>query len=128
MIRCSIEIDRPPHDVFAYVEELDRHKELQAIGAFVLAGGCTKTRINKVAEMIRAARGYRWVAIYKIVKKEFVILAQTGDDTFPAWSADGGSLAYVSTGAFFELSLKDLSIRTLASGDNFFFGDITWLK
>jgi Tol biopolymer transport system component len=55
-------------------------------------------------------------------------LAQTGDDTFPAWSADGGNLAYVSTGAFFELSLKDFSVRTLASGDNFFFGDITWLK
>jgi len=55
-------------------------------------------------------------------------LAQTGDDTFPAWSLDGSTIAYVSTGAFFSLSMKDLSIRTLASGDNFFFGDITWLK
>ena len=55
-------------------------------------------------------------------------LAQTGDDTFPAWSVDGSSLAYVSTGAFFQLTMKDLSIKTLASGDNFFFGDITWLK
>jgi len=55
-------------------------------------------------------------------------LAQTGDDTFPAWSLDGSSLAYVSTGAFFQMSLKDGAIKTLASGDNFFFGDITWLK
>jgi Tol biopolymer transport system component len=55
-------------------------------------------------------------------------LAQTGDDTFPAWSADGSSLAYVSTGAFFQLTMKDLAIKTLASGDNFFFGDIAWLK
>jgi Tol biopolymer transport system component len=55
-------------------------------------------------------------------------LAQTGDDTFPAWSVDGSSLAYVSTGAFFQMSMKDFSIKTLASGDNFFFGDITWLK
>jgi Tol biopolymer transport system component len=55
-------------------------------------------------------------------------LAQTGDDTFPAWSLDGSNIAYVSTGAFFELSMKDFSIKTLASGDNFFFGDITWLK
>ena len=54
-------------------------------------------------------------------------LAQTGDDTFPAWSLDGSRLAYVSTGAFFELSMKDFSIKTLASGQNFFFGDITWL-
>ncbi len=55
-------------------------------------------------------------------------LAQTGDDTFPAWSIAGSSLAYVSTGAFFAISMKDFSIKTLASGDNFFFGDITWLK
>ena len=55
-------------------------------------------------------------------------LAQTGDDTFPAWSLDGTSLAFVSTGAFFQQSMKDQSIKTLASGDNFFFGDITWLK
>ena len=55
-------------------------------------------------------------------------LAQTGDDTFPAWSVDGSSLAYVSTGAFFQLSMKDFAIKTLASGDSFFFGDITWLK
>ena len=29
MIRSSIEIDRPPADVFAYVEQLDRHGEWQ---------------------------------------------------------------------------------------------------
>jgi Tol biopolymer transport system component len=55
-------------------------------------------------------------------------LAQTGDDTFPAWSLDGTRIAYVSTGAFFVLSLKDGSIKTIASGENFFFGDIVWLK
>ena len=55
-------------------------------------------------------------------------LAQTGDDTFPAWSLDGSRIAYVSTGGFFEMSMSDLSIKTLASGQNFFFGDIAWLK
>jgi len=55
-------------------------------------------------------------------------LAQTGDDTFPAWSLDGSNLAYVSTGAFFQMPMKDFAVKTLASGDNFFFGDITWLK
>ena len=55
-------------------------------------------------------------------------LTQTGDDTFPAWSLDGSRLAYVSTGGFFELAMKDFSIKTLASGQNFFFGDIAWLK
>ncbi len=55
-------------------------------------------------------------------------LAQTGDDTFPAWSLTGSDLAFVSTGAFFGLSMRDFAVRTLASGDNFFFGDITWLK
>ncbi len=55
-------------------------------------------------------------------------LTQTGDDTFPAWSLDGTRIAYVSTGGFFEMSMSDFSIKTLASGQNFFFGDITWLK
>ncbi|HEY6111019.1 MAG TPA: GAF domain-containing protein, partial [Chthoniobacterales bacterium] len=55
-------------------------KKLQEIGGFVLASGCKKKDLKKVAEMIRAARDYRWVAIYKIVKDEFVILAGTGDE------------------------------------------------
>ena len=55
-------------------------KKLQEIGAFALAGGCTKKRIREVLELIRAARDYRWVGIYKIVNKDFVILAGTGDE------------------------------------------------
>jgi len=30
--------------------------------------------------MIRAARDYRWMAIYKIIKDEFVILAESGNE------------------------------------------------
>jgi GAF domain-containing protein len=55
-------------------------KTLQEIGGFVLAGGCTAKRITQVTEMIRAARAYRWVGVYKVTKKEFVILAGTGDE------------------------------------------------
>jgi L-methionine (R)-S-oxide reductase len=55
-------------------------KKLQEIGAFALAGGCTRKRMKQLAEMIRAARGYRWLAVYKIVKDEFVILAGTGNE------------------------------------------------
>jgi putative methionine-R-sulfoxide reductase with GAF domain len=55
-------------------------KKLQEIGAFALAGGCARKRMKQLVEMIRAARHYRWVAVYKIVKDEFVILADTGDD------------------------------------------------
>src|SRR5260370_20869583 len=55
-------------------------KKLQDIGAFVLASGCTKKTIKQVAEMVRAARDYRFIAIYKIVKDEFVILAGTGNE------------------------------------------------
>jgi GAF domain-containing protein len=58
----------------------DTVKTLQEIGAFILAGGCAKKRVKEVVEMIRAARGYRWVAIYKVTKKEFVILTETGDE------------------------------------------------
>lgn len=55
-------------------------KHLQEIGAFVLAGGCTKSRIKQVAEMIRDARDYRWVGIYKVNKQEFVALTGTGNE------------------------------------------------
>ncbi len=55
-------------------------KNLQAIGAFALAGGCTPKRLTQLVEMIRAARNYRWVGVYKIVKSDFVILAETGDE------------------------------------------------
>jgi len=58
----------------------DTLKKLQDIGAYVLASGCTKKSIKQVAEMIRAARNYRFIAIYKIVNKEFVILAGTGNE------------------------------------------------
>src|SRR5437763_13184883 len=55
-------------------------KKLQEIGAFALAGGCTKKRMKQLVEMIRSARDYRWLAVYKIVKDEFVILAGTGNE------------------------------------------------
>src|SRR5436853_6592997 len=58
----------------------DTLKKLQDIGAYVLASGCTKKSIKQVAEMIRGVRDYRFIAIYKIVKDEFVILAGTGDE------------------------------------------------
>jgi L-methionine (R)-S-oxide reductase len=55
-------------------------KKLQEIGAFALAGGCTKKRMKQLVEMIREARDYRWLAVYKILKDEFVILAATGGE------------------------------------------------
>src|SRR2546428_5714943 len=55
-------------------------KKLQDIGGFVLASGCTKKTIKQVAEMIRAARDYRFIAIYKVLNNEFVILAGTGKE------------------------------------------------
>src|SRR5207249_10711542 len=58
----------------------DTLKKLQDIGGFVLASGCTKKSLKQVTEMIRAARDYRFIAIYKIVNDEFVILAGTGKE------------------------------------------------
>jgi L-methionine (R)-S-oxide reductase len=67
-------------------------KQLQDLGAFVLAGGCGAKQIKKVTEMIRAARNYRWVGIYKCTPKEFVILAGTGDEppTYPRFPVTQG--------------------------------------
>jgi GAF domain-containing protein len=67
-------------------------KKLQEIGAFALAGGCTRKRMKQLVEMIRAARDYRWLAVYKIVKDEFVILAGTGGEppTYPRFPVTQG--------------------------------------
>ena len=36
--------------------------------------------MKQFVEMIRSARDYRWVGVYKIVNKDFVILAGSGDE------------------------------------------------
>jgi GAF domain-containing protein len=58
-------------------------KQLQELGAFVLANGCNKPGLMKAAELLRQERSYRWVAIYKVTKKEFVALAWTGKEPLP---------------------------------------------
>jgi Tol biopolymer transport system component len=55
-------------------------------------------------------------------------VVQTSDDVVPAWSPDGTQVAYVGTGAFFVLTLANGNLRTLAQGQDFFFGDLVWPK
>jgi Tol biopolymer transport system component len=55
-------------------------------------------------------------------------VTQTVDDVAPAWSADGARLAYVGTGAFFVVTMADQSVKTCAQGQDFFFGDVLWLR
>jgi hypothetical protein len=55
-------------------------------------------------------------------------IVQTMDDVVPAWSPDGSQIAYVGTGAFFALTVASGNLRTLAQGQDFFFGDLLWLK
>lgn len=67
-------------------------KKLQELGGFVLASGCTRKSIKQAAEMIRVARDYRWVGIYKIVKNEFIVLTGTGNEppTYPRFPITQG--------------------------------------
>src|SRR5436189_94912 len=67
-------------------------KSLQEIGGFALAGGCTRKRMKQLVQMIRIARGYRWVDVYKIIKDEFVILAETVNEpaTYPRFPVTQG--------------------------------------
>ena len=67
-------------------------KMLQEIGGFALAGGCTRKRMKQLVEMIRAARDYRWVGVYKIIKNEFVIMAESGEEpaTYPRFPISQG--------------------------------------
>ncbi len=55
-------------------------------------------------------------------------LGQTGDDVVPAWSPDGSRIAYVGAGAFFVLDVATGAVRTVAQGQDFFLGDLLWLR
>jgi Tol biopolymer transport system component len=55
-------------------------------------------------------------------------LGQTNDDTNPAWSPDGTKITYISGGALSILTVADGKVQQLQRGDNFFFGDLVWLK
>lgn len=67
-------------------------KELQELGALVLAGASGPRQLGLMAEMIRGARNYRWVGIYKIKRGEFVIVAKTGKcpPTYPRFPVTQG--------------------------------------
>jgi L-methionine (R)-S-oxide reductase len=71
------------------------NKKLQELGAFVLAGARGPRQLGMMAEMIRAACDYRWVGIYKIQRKDFVIVAKTGKcpPTYPRFPITQGLAA-----------------------------------
>ena len=46
----------------------------------------------------------------------------------PAWSPDGSRIAYVGSGGFFVLDVKTETTHTVAQGQDFFFGDLLWIK
>lgn len=53
---------------------------LQELGAFILAGAKGPKDAKIMVEMIRAARRYCWVGIYKLNRGDFVVIAGTGDE------------------------------------------------
>ena len=65
---------------------------LQELGAFILAGAKGPADVKRMAEMIRSARGYRWVGVYKLTRGDLVIVAGTGDDPpcYPRFPATQG--------------------------------------
>jgi L-methionine (R)-S-oxide reductase len=65
---------------------------LQELGAFILAGAKGHDDMKKIAEMVRAARGYRWVGVYKLTRGELIIVAGSGDEppTYPRFPITQG--------------------------------------
>ena len=62
------------------MKEPDTIKMLQELGAFILAGAKGEGDVKRMLEMIRAARSYRWMGVYKLTRGELAIVAGTGDD------------------------------------------------
>lgn len=62
------------------MKEPDTLRMLQEMGTFILAGAKGARDVKRMAEMLRAARGYCWVGIYKLIRGELVIVAGSGDD------------------------------------------------
>lgn len=54
-------------------------KLLQELGAFILAGGTGNEDVKHMVDMICAARGWRWVGVYKLSRGELAIVAGSGE-------------------------------------------------
>jgi L-methionine (R)-S-oxide reductase len=52
-------------------------RALQEIGATIVAGGKGHSVIEEIAELVQRTCKYRWVGVYKIKRKDFVIEAAT---------------------------------------------------
>ncbi len=55
-------------------------------------------------------------------------VTQTSDDVVPAWSPDASQIAFIGLGALNILDVRDGTLRQLNRGNDFFFGDIVWVK
>lgn len=53
---------------------------LDQIGDVATRGGRTAEMVKQIAEMIRSARSYRWVGIYKVTDAEIAAIAWTGTE------------------------------------------------
>ncbi len=49
-------------------------------GVLVEGTGSRAAKLRRVAEMIRSARGYRWVGIYEVNDQEIAAVAWTGNE------------------------------------------------
>lgn len=54
---------------------------LQELAGFILAGAKGPADVKKMVQMICGARGWRWVGVYKLVRKDLVIVAGSDDET-----------------------------------------------
>src|SRR5438874_12769358 len=52
-------------------------RALQEIGATIVAGGKGPSVVEEIAELVQRTCKYRWVGVYKIKRKDFVIEAAT---------------------------------------------------
>ena len=67
-------------------------KMLQELGAFILAGAKGPADVKRMCEMIRDARHWRWVGVYKLTRGNLMIIGGSGDEPpcYPQFPATQG--------------------------------------
>jgi Tol biopolymer transport system component len=97
--------------------------------AFSAAGHTTSRIAPRDAVVGQAHLGYPSdLVIAPCDGSSIRVVTRTVDDVEPAWSPSGAEIAYTGSGGLFVVTVASGTVRTIATGQTFFFGSLIWLR